>query len=458
MKLDKNIDADPGVSPVPEGTPDCGGRCTAHDALTGLPGRAAFEERLAAAFERARRDGDSLFAVLSVNLDRFGNINHGLGYAMGDRMLAAVARRLEDCAAPGMICRVWGDEFAVLLEDIRDVADAISAADRLQAGLEAPFVLDGNEFFLTASLGIVVGPAGYDRAEDLLRDSDTAVQRAKCLGRSRHEVFDPAMRARAVHLLEMENELRRALERGEFEVEYQPVVALGGGLVEGFEALLRWRHPRRGLVPPEEFIPLAEEIGLIVPVGWFVLREACRQLRAWRTRHPAYRALTVGVNLSASQLLQPDLIQRVCLVLREAGLDAGGLRLEVTESVVARNPKLAVAAVEHLRALGVRLHIDDFGTGYASLGMLHDFPAEALKIDRSFIEEMSPDNESTGIVRTIVTLAHELGMKVVAEGVQTAGQLSLLREAGCDYGQGYLFSEPLAGAEAEALIWSAPRW
>lgn len=415
-----------------------------------------FRELLEETLGRPGRDGGSMFAVLALDLDRFSNINHGLGHESGDQMLSAVARRLEDCAAPGLpIARLWGDEFAFLLEGISSVSDAIRAAESLQSRLEAPFLLGGHELSMTASIGIVVGPGGYDSAEGLLRDVDTAVQRAKSLGGARHEVFEPAMLASAVRLLDTENELRRALDRDELLVAYQPVVSLHTGRLIGFEALLRWRHPRWGLVPPEEFIPLAEETGLIVPFGWFVLREACDRMRSWHTRYPSRRDLTVGVNLSFNQLLHPDLIQKICRVLRETGLEAGGLRLELTESVIARNPGLGVAAVAHLRALGVLLHVDDFGTGYASLGMLHELPAEALKIDQGLVERMSSGG---GIVRTVVTLAHELGMSVIAEGVQTGEQLSQLRALGCDYGQGYLFSKALGPEAAEEMIGADPRW
>lgn len=432
--------------------------CSSLDALTGLASRASFRRLLEAALGRAERFGGSAFAVLVLDLDRFGNVNQGLGHELGDRMLVAVARRLEGVAPPGVrVARLWADEFALVLEDISGLSDAIRVADSLHGGLEEPFLLDGRELSTTASIGIVLGREEHESSEALLRDAGTAVRRAKSLGGARHEVFEPAMLDSARRLLDLENELRRALDRGELLVEYQPIVSLRAGGLSGFEALLRWRHPRWGLVPPEEFIPLAEETGLIVPLGWYALREACGRLRSWHARYPARRDLTVSVNLSFNQLLHPDLIHNVCRVLRETGLDASGLRLEATESVVARDPELAVAAVAHLKALGVLLHVDDFGTGYASLGMLHEMPAEALKIDRTLTDKLSAGGGG-GIVRTVVTLAHELGMSAIAEGVKSAEQLAWLRELGCDYGQGYLFSEPLSEKAAEEMIRADPRW
>lgn len=458
MKPSRSFECESGDSAQGPGYSEGEGHA-ARDALTGLPSRSVFRELLDEAIGRAGQDRRSLFAVLSLNLDRFGNINHGLGHAFGDRMLAAVARRLEESLAPGVLmARLWGDEFALLLEDISGVDEAIRVADSLRSGLEASFMLEGRELSTTVSIGIVLGPDEHDSADDLLRDASTAMQRAKALGGARREVFETAMRASAVRLLDTENELRRALDREELLVEYQPIVSLSTGRLSGFEALLRWRHPRRGLIPPEEFIPLAEETGLIVPIGWFALREACERMRVWHVRYPARRELTVSVNFSINQLLHPDLIQQVRRVLRETGLDAGGLRLEVTESAAARDPGLAAAAVARLRDLGVLLHVDDFGTGYASLGRLHDLPADALKIDQSFVEGMFTGEGTAGILRTIVTLAHDLGMSVVAEGVQTEEQLSCLRALDCDYGQGYLFSKALGSEAAQAMIGSDPRW
>lgn len=407
---------------------------------------------------RAEPGGGSSFTVLALNLDRFSNINHGLGHAVGDRMLVAVARRLQEALPGGLVARLWGDEFAILLENVPGLPEATRVAETLQGSLEPYFLVDGHELSTTASIGIVFGPDGYESAEDLLRDADTAARRASSLGGARHEVFEPGMQASAALLLDTENELRRALERRELLMEYQPVVSLSSGRLSSFEALLRWRHPRRGLVPPEEFIPLAEETGLIVPFGWFALREACGAMRSWHTRYPDRRDLSVDVNLSFNQLSRPDLIQRVGRILRETGLAASGLRIEATESVVARDPGLAVAAVAHLRELGVLLHVDDFGTGYASLAMLHELPAEALKIDQALIQAMSVPGGTDKIVRVVINLAHELGMGVVAEGVQTEEQLSRLRELGCDYGQGYLFSGPVTSEAAAAMIEADPRW
>lgn len=430
-----------------------------HDVLTGLPGRAPLDERLNNAIERAEKDPGYAFAVLFLDLDRFKNVNDSLGHGMGDLLLKEIAGRLTSCLhSTDMVARLGGDEFVVLLEDLSEPEDAIKVAERLGDEIKAPFKLYGHELFTTVSIGVVLRPAGYERPEELLRDSDTAMYRAKEGGKARYAVFDTAMRTRAVSLLRLETDLRRAVEQGEFVVYYQPIVWLASGRVVGFEALVRWQHPERGLVAPKGFIELAEETGLIAPIGFYVLREACHQTALWRSRFPDHRPLTVSVNLSAVQLARPDLPEQVAGVLEEAGLDGHDLCLEITESAIMGDEEAAAAVFPRLKKMGVRLHVDDFGTGYSSLGALHRYPVDALKIDRSFVSRMGEKGENAEIVRTISTLAHQLGVNVVAEGVETHAQLEQLRAMGCDRAQGYQFSRPLPSEAAEAVLATEPAW
>jgi diguanylate cyclase (GGDEF)-like protein len=429
------------------------------DALTGLPNRTLLTDRLGRAMERAKKDAGYAFAVLFFDLDRFKNVNDSLGHSMGDLFLKEIGRKLQSCVHPtDTVARLGGDEFVVLLEDMVEPENAVAVAERLQDELRAPFKLYGHELFTTASIGIVLRPAGYDEPEELLRDADTAMYRAKEGGKARHAVFDLAMRVKAVSLLRLETDLRRAVEQGEFVVYYQPVVWLASGRVVGFEALVRWQHPERGLVPPGRFVPLAEETGLIVPIGLFVLREASRQAALWRSRFPDNRPLSVSVNLSAVQLSRPGLADRVAEILEETGLDGRDLSLEITESAIMRDEAAVSAAFSRLKDLGVRLHVDDFGTGYSSLAALHRYPVDALKIDRSFISGMEAGGEKAEIVQTIATLAHQLGLDVVAEGVETPEQLERLREMGCDHGQGHFFSKPLPAEAAEAMLAAELVW
>lgn len=448
-----------------------------HDALTGLPNRALFMNRLGHTVERAKRHEDYLFAVLFVDLDRFKIVNDSLGHMSGDQLLLAFVQRLERCLRAGdTVARFGGDEFAVLLEDIKDISDATKVAERIQAELTLPFNLSGHEVFTTASIGIVLSTTGYERLEDLLRDADIAMYRAKAQGKACHQVFDKTMHIRAVTLLQLENDLRRAIVRAEagvleeaespkemsleFQVHYQPIVSLSTGKIKGFEALLRWLHPERGFVSPTEFIPIAEETGLIVPLGYWVLREACRQTRIWQERFPTDPPLTISVNLSSKQFSQPDLIKQIDQILRSTSLDACCLKLEITESAIMENAEAAAAMLLQLRILGVELYVDDFGTGYSSLSYLQRFPVDALKIDRSFISNMGVQGEDSEIVQTIVTLARKLGIEVVAEGVETAEQLAHLKTLGCTdgQGQGYFFSKPLDSIAAAILIAAEPQW
>ena len=414
-----------------------------HDSLTGLPNRAMFTELLKAEIENSKRRENHMFAVLFLDLDRFKNINDSLGHTHGDLLLVAFAERLERALRPvDTLARFGGDEFAILLSGMSDATDAVRVAQRIQDELTLPFVLDKNSAFVSSSIGIALSSTGYDRPEDILRDADTAMYRAKENGKARYEVFDHGMHARAVSRLQLESDLRQAVEQREFCVYYQPIVVLETGRLAGFEALVRWNHPRRGLVSPADFIPVAEETGLIVPIGEWVLQEACRHIRECQMAHPSHRSLSLSVNLSARQVAQSDLIDRVKEALAVSKLSPHCLKLEITESVVMENAEAAALMFKQLRALGVQLSIDDFGTGYSSLSYLHRFPLNYLKIDRSFVSRLTTDNDNA-IVRTISTLARNLGMEVIAEGIETEEQYQQLKMLGCEYGQGFLFSHPV---------------
>jgi diguanylate cyclase (GGDEF)-like protein/PAS domain S-box-containing protein len=422
-----------------------------HDALTGLPNRALMMDHLRLAIARNKRKSEVTFAVLYLDLDRFKVVNDSFGHMIGDQLLVGIARRLEACVRPGdTVARVGGDEFTILLEDVTDVGEAVSVAERIQLELKLPFNLSGRDVFTTVSVGIAPGSNSYNQPDEILRDADTAMYRSKSLGKARHEMFDEEMHARTVNLLQMENDLRRAFERNEFFVHYQPIVALDDFRLCGFEALVRWQHPERGLISPVEFIPIAEESGQILQIGEWVLREACYQLERWQEKFPSDKPLYMTVNLSAKQFAQPDLVDRVRAILTESNINPAFLKLEITESVVMDNIESAAAMLSQLRALGVRLSIDDFGTGYSSLTYLHQFPIDTLKIDRSFVTRM--DKENVEIVRTILMLAENLGMDAVAEGVETQEQMTLLRNLSCQSGQGYFFSKPISVPEAEAMI------
>ncbi|MBE9096264.1 EAL domain-containing protein [Tychonema sp. LEGE 07203] len=455
-----------------------------HDALTGLPNRSLFIDRLEHSLRLAKRRTDYLFAVLFLDLDRFKVVNDSLGHTIGDRLLFAIARRLETCLRPGdTVARLGGDEFVLLLEDIDGVNEASSIVHRLQQQITSPILLDGHEIFITASIGIALSSDEYLEPTNLLRDADTAMYRAKQLGRARHEVFNSSMHAHALRLLQLENDLRRAIESikdqavepdstpcarsglaplsaaPQFIIHYQPIVSIANNTINGFEALIRWQHPERGLVSPNEFIPIAEETGLIVALGRWVLRTACQQIRQWQQLFPSNPPLSVSVNLSVKQFSQPDLIEYIDRVLEESNLDGSSLKLEITESVLIENSDSVTAMLVQLRARNIYLCIDDFGTGYSSLSYLHRFPTNTLKIDRSFVSRMGGEFDQgkggidpTEIVRSIVTLSHNLGMDVVAEGVEQASQLSILKGLKCEFAQGFFFSKPVDSQTAATLI------
>ena len=455
-----------------------------HDPLTGLPNRALFMDRLGQAIARSRRQPEYQFAVLFLDLDRFKVVNDSLGHVTGDSLLIAIANRLQICLREGdTVARLGGDEFVLLLEDVCDLSFPIAIAQRIQEELRTPFNLDRHEVVITASIGITLsggqisdGSSGIQNVcpypGDILRDADIALYRAKALGKARYEVFTTAMHAHAVARLHLENDLRRALpENSELSINtpltqnsknqakksklllhYQPIVSLATGKLAGFEALVRLSHPMRGLVSPIEFIPVAEETGLIVPMGIWILREACRQMRLWQLEFPDLAPLTMSVNLSGKQFSQPDLTEQIKQILEETELPAHCLKLEITETVVMENAAAATAMLQQLSNSGIRLSIDDFGTGYSSLSYLHRFPLNTLKIDRSFVKGMRGEGEDSEIVKTILTLAHNLGLDAIAEGIETADQLEKLRSLNCEFGQGYFFSKPLDSNAAGLFI------
>ncbi len=380
-------------------------------------------------------------------------MNDSLGHTVGDHLLIAITQRVAGCLRPSdTIARFGGDEFAILLEGVEQVSDAGRVADRIQVTLQEPFMVQGHEIFTSASIGIAMSTIQYTRPEELLRDADIAMYRAKALGRARYHVFDPTMHAETAAQLQLETDLRRAIERHEFHLYYQPIVALEHNRLTGFEALVRWERTEGHLVSPAQFIPLAEETGLIIPLGNWILNEACRQMVQWQQQFVSDPPLTISVNLSGRQLVQPDLPEIVSHALRESGLNPASLKLEITESSLVENTDTAAETLKALRALGIQLQMDDFGTGYSSLNYLHRFPINSLKIDRSFISGMHQDNDNAAIVETIITLAHTLGLYVVAEGVETEEQLNHLKPLRCEYGQGYLFARPLPRDMAEALV------
>lgn len=429
-----------------------------HDPLTDLSNRVLFMDRLEQALARASRS-KNLVAILFMDLDNFKIINDSLGHLIGDRLLVAVAERLQPCVrAEDTIARLGGDEFAILLEEVQEGDTAIRVAQRIVEELQEPFVLHGQEVFVSTSIGIALSSRTFsdfnegDGPEALVSKADTAMYKAKRQGKSRHAVFEEAMDYGALERLRLENDLRRALEREEFRVYYQPEISLEDGRIVGFEALVRWEHPERGLVFPGEFIPLAEANGLIVPIGLRVLEEACRQAREWHQNLGLEQPLMMSVNLSARQFEHPELAEDVARVLDETGADPFSLNLEITESVAMQDAPLTTKIMRELKALGVKISIDDFGTGYSSMGYLQRFPADYLKIDRSFVGQIGEGAEGTALVTGIVYLAHNLGMKTIGEGVETAEQLAKLREVGCNLAQGYYFSKPLPKTEAYALI------
>jgi diguanylate cyclase (GGDEF)-like protein len=430
-----------------------------HDALTGLPNRTLFMKRLGEATHRSRRGDDGLFAVLFLDLDGFKVVNDSMGHHVGDGLLVTVARRLEQCVRGGdVVARLGGDEFAILLERIADARDAAMVAERVQQALAAPFNVGGYEHSSSASIGVALSAGSSEQPEYILRSADIAMYRAKSAGRGHFEIFDRAMHAEALTRLQIESDLRHAFERDEFFLHYQPIVSLDDGRIMGVEALVRWQNAERGVVSPATFVPVAEDTGLVVRLGRWVLEEACRQGRIWQARYEASRPFAVSVNLSVREFAQPDLVRRVAGILEETGFPASHLNIEITESAIIGQQHPAIETIQELRQLGVRIHLDDFGTGYSALSYLHRLPLDAVKVDRAFTSAIDSEERPMQVMRAIVSLAHAIGLEVVAEGVTSPRQLALLREMGCDLGQGFLFARPGPAQDVERTLENDPRW
>ncbi|MDD2884597.1 MAG: GGDEF domain-containing protein [Dechloromonas sp.] len=423
------------------------------DGLTGLPNRSLFLERLQHTQHRVQRRPDMQYAVLYCGVDRFKVINHSLGHRQGDLLLMAVANLFYSIIRPtDMAARMNGDEFALLLEDIRDISSTLQVVNRIQQKLVVPFMLDKHEVYCTVSFGIVAGDHGKKPPEELLADANLAMIDAKNQGGGSYVLFDKQMHDRAVQRLELEMNLRRAIDNHEFEAYYQPIMALDNGRLTGFEALVRWNHPDKGLISPAEFIPVAEETGMIIPIGRLMLHAACQQAQQWNTHLQPAQPLSVSVNIAARQLSHPDLLNDVASALSGSGLPAHLLKLEITESGMMANADDAIELLGKLRALGIRLMLDDFGTGYSSLSYLHRLPVDTLKIDRSFVHRLHDHETDRHFVETIVDLAHKLGHSLVCEGVEQACQASILKAMGVEFAQGYLYSRPVTANEATMLI------
>jgi diguanylate cyclase (GGDEF)-like protein len=424
-----------------------------HDALTGLPNRTLFLKRLEQVLQISKANVEYQFAVLFIDLDRFKIINDSLGHMVGDQFLIAITQRLHHCLrAHDMVSRMGGDEFTVLLENMREPVEATQVAERILAALCKSFSLEGHTLFPSASIGIVMGSQTYQNATDLLRDADLAMYEAKKTGRACYAMFTSDLHARTFKVMQLEGDLRRALEQQEFKLHYQPIVSLSTDRLIGFEALLRWQHPQKGFIPPNDFIPIAEETGFIIPLGEWVLHEACRQMYTWHQTFPDQAELQVSVNLSGKQLRDLMLIECIDRILSETELDGKFLKLELTESMLVDDVELTIQTLNNIRTRNIQLSIDDFGTGYSSLSYLPRFPINTLKIDRSFVSRMTSDAENLEIVRAIVTLAQSIDMDTIAEGIETPEQLEQLRMLGCGFGQGYWFSRPLDSQAATQKI------
>lgn len=429
-----------------------------HDALTGLPNRVILIDLLQRALARTWRNSAYRFALMILDLDRFKVVNDSAGPEAGDQLLVAAARRLRTCLRPAdTIVRLGGDEFAILVEDFRSLADLTAICDRIHEEFQLPFRTSSDELFTSASIGVALSGPGHHSPEDVLRDADTAMNWAKNNGRARTEVFNEMMRNNAVSLMRMETQLRLAVARNDFRLHYQPIVCLKTGDIVAFEALIRWHHPEFGEVPPSDFIPLAEENGLIVAIGKWVLHEACRQTRDWQAKF-GNRRLSISVNLSSRQFSQPDLLEQIDYICADTGIAKRTLRLEITESVMMENAVAAGGILNELRRRDIELHVDDFGTGYSSLATLPTYPVDTLKMDRSFVDRMGTDGTNTEIVRTIVALGANLRMQVTAEGIETAEQLAILRRLRCGHGQGYYFSRAVEPSIAEQMLAAPPCW
>lgn len=430
-----------------------------HDSLTNLYNRAWFMQRLERSINVASKLEDYLYAVLFIDLDRFKIVNDSLGHLVGDELLKRIAHKLKtSLERTDSVARFGGDEFVILLEDIKGVNEVTAVAERIQQELRIPLQLNDYEVFTEVSIGITLGTSSYSRPEEVLRDADVAMYHAKARGRGRYEVFSPEMQTLAVARLHLENDLRKATAQNEFCLYYQPIVSLSTGELSGFEVLLRWHHPLKGWISPDQFIPVAEETGLILPIGLWVLQEACRQLSIWQQQFPHKSHLTLNVNCSALQLKQANLLEQFEQILQETGISRTCLKLEITESCILETVSWEAQVLKQLKDLGIQLCIDDFGTGYSSLSRLHEFPIDSLKIDRSFVSRIELESNDIQVIQTIVTLARIRGMDLVAEGIETPFQLKKLQDLGCEFGQGYLFSRPVDSQQAAQLLASDQKW
>jgi diguanylate cyclase (GGDEF)-like protein len=429
-----------------------------HDSLTGLPNRNYFIDNLKVLLQESRSNTESNFAVLFLDLKSFKTINDSLGHSLGDRLIKNVARRLASMVREDdMVARFSGDKFGIILADLLSKDEATSFADRLARRLAEPYTLDGRQVFTSAKIGIAYGNSKYPEAEDILRDADIAMYYSKD-NEENYVIFDQKMHIRAVTRLQLETDLRFAIERNEFELHYQPIVGLADSSLVGFEALVRWRHPQRGLVPPNEFIPISESTGLIIPMTVQILHSACSQIVEWQEKSPTGKPLSVAVNLSGKHFGHPALVEQIRTVISETRIDPSCLKLELTESAVMENAETAILMLKQIKETGVQISIDDFGTGYSSLSYLHRFPIDLLKVDRSFVSAMEENTENGEIVRTVIALAKALDLRVVAEGIESVHQFHQLRILGCEYGQGYLFSKPLQIRDIERLLVDKNRW
>ncbi|WP_254175085.1 bifunctional diguanylate cyclase/phosphodiesterase [Planktothrix pseudagardhii] len=421
-----------------------------HDALTGLPNRNLLMERLKLGINRIRNFEGYRFAVLFLDLDRFKVINDSLGHLVGDQLLIATAHKLQSIVRSiDLVARIGGDEFVILLDEIKDIQEAIRVTERIFKTLTSPLIIEEREIYVSTSIGIVLGTKDYIRDSDLLRDADIAMYRAKNQGKARYEIFDREMHAVAIKRLHLENDLRRAIEQQQFLVYYQPIINLSNHRLIGFEALVRWQHPTRGFISPIEFIPLAEETGLIIMIDSWVLFTACQQLATWKIKFPHYLPLKMSINLSAQDFRKINLIEEIDHILMETGLEGQELTLEITESMLIENINKTIDLLTEIKLRNLEISIDDFGTGYSSLNYLHRFPVDYLKIDSSFVSQMQEENRNYQVVSTIIDLGHHLGLAIVAEGIETGQQMRWLRELGCKFGQGYLFAQPLSAQEIE---------
>ncbi|ELS03158.1 diguanylate cyclase (GGDEF) domain-containing protein [Xenococcus sp. PCC 7305] len=427
-----------------------------HDELTGLPNRSLFMKRVQKALNKSKIDENYKFAVLFIDLDRFKVINDSLGHLIGDYLLIACAKRLKKCIrVQDVIARIGGDEFTILLENIKESDNVIAVADRIVAACKKPFKLESHLITTTTSIGIVLGSTEYQQSSELLRDADTAMYQAKGQGKARYAIFNEQMHIRAIQRLELENDFRKALKAKEFGLFYQPIICLTTGKLAGFEALVRWHHPVKGLINPDDFIPIAEETGLIIPLGEWILNQACYQLSIWHNKFPDCHKLTISINLTVNQLKHPNFLLTIDKILAQNKMPGHSIKLEITEGMLMQDSDEIMHLLSQIKTRQIELCIDDFGKGFSSLSYLPQFPIDILKIDRSFVSFMDDHEHNFEIVRTIISLAHTLGIKVVSEGIEKKTQLEQLNALGCEFGQGFLFSRPLNPESAELMISSS---